>query len=490
VKITVYIFITGCSILLGWLARTLGQPVQQQIITPTGHTTSLNLPKTEDRTKFCQALADGLVDPNKADFREYALQIVALRPDDQKIWKVLFEIWFVRDPSGAWNFANHHIDREAYSTIYHLAIRTWASIDPQAASLALSDSTTDHRVALLESALSADPAFALSLVQNWDLSTLREHSKFNELPWEDWIYELAKNNQGDLTQIIEDLENPDLLGAYFAGQAIANPTNALCWFSKQEDRERLLTHLGNYVGFANFYEPALMDFVSLHLPRGDRRLEIMRYALDRLAEREPMRAADETQRLFSDPHQQAEILAIIAEGLLRTDFEAAWELASRIDSSIHFLRRVDIPNAELSSDGTFQSHFGPMGYRGDLTNMRGLVNPSKLKAQLLTELLMVDRNSAIQHLSNLPPKDLAVIGPFVLDRWIWYSPKEAFTFFANSFPSDIDSKNLWRFTNYGYPKELLQEAFLSYPPGPFAPSLPGNYLGTSPIVIRLKPLLF
>lgn len=482
-KIAGYIIVTGCSVILGWVSRPEGQPEQKQAPKPASQVDTPISLKSDDRTLLCKALAKILANPKKRDFSEEARQLVDLRPEDQKIWKALFEVWFARNPSGAWTFANDPLDREVHPSIYRLAISTWASIDANAASLALGDSPPEYRIALLQTALSSDPKLALTLIQNWELSTLREDPNFKRLRWINWIYELAKTNPDEITELLPELKGKDpfedgnLLGAFFAGRAMANPKEALLWLSEQEDPDQVLTQLGNYVGFADFYDPVVMDVISLHLPKGDRRLEVMRYALERLAKREPMRAANEAQRLFSDPHQQAEILAIIAEDLLRTDFDAAWEVASRIDSSIHFLRRVSIPDAEILGTGTFQSHLGPTGYQSDLTNMSGLVDPSELKAQLLTKLLMVDRTSAIQHLSNLPTEDLVVIGANVLDDWVWYSPKEAFTFFANAIPPGTDPDNLWRLMNFGYHEEHLKEAFFDLPPGPFRSELAQEMAG-------------
>jgi hypothetical protein len=406
-----YVLITSSSVLLGWFARkqTTTYLSDFRVETAGEPTKAANFPATNQRTAFCLELARTLPNANAADCRKHPLQVLARWPDDEKIWRALFKGWFDRNALEAWSFVTSQIDREAFPTIYHLAISTWAAIDPKAASLELRSTSSHEKLALLKSILIADPVLGLTLLDSWDFEKLVAESKTKRIPWSKWMFKLGQNPSIQLPEFVPS-DSVTFLGAYLAGLASRDHAVALKWLNERANRDEILDEMDDFLRYSDDYDPKIIDFFSSRFLKGNRRLEEMSWVLRSLAYRDHDLAVSETIRLFPDHHQQAEILAIIAEGLARRDFDAAWKLICQVDSSIQSLRRVSIPSVELTEGKKTRKERGPTSYAWDLTSMRGLVNPATLRGDLLTKIFMVDRESALKHLSELPKEDLPLIG--------------------------------------------------------------------------------
>lgn len=453
----------GASIVCGWLARgfLLTHPAPPPIDTPPPIPAQADL--TGDRLDICVSLARELPSANSRTLHRYASQLLETQPDDKPIWSALFERWIRIDPNAAWTFASTQIDQEEHPSIFLLAISRWASIDPRAAHQALVNPSPKQLSAILKEAMSSDPAFAFSVLDGVTSALEGERS----IPWEKWIFDLARSNPSGVENWLNQREKNDLFGAYLAGLAVTDQAAALRWLRSQKDQDLVFTQLGNFIGYGDHveYNAELIDFTSEVLPIGNRRLVVLKRALENLSYKDTEMAISEVKRVFIDPWQQAEVLTEIAENHRRKDFQKAWKIVQEIDPKVLWLRRVAIPKIEITQGGVTKDHGGPFGYQWDMTSMRGLVEPAVIKSQMLADLLVVDRSAALSYLSNLPPDQiLPIAGNGAFQQWVRYEPQEAIHWLANTLPQSVDQDQLDRLLDDSYfPAQEARDAFPRLP---------------------------
>lgn len=428
----------AAAIVGGWFLRTLttSSPVESPAPSQTTKASTQHF-KVDDLNTY-HGLALLLDQGDPAAIEKAARKLRQDGVTKKEVWQNVLKRWFELSPQSASKFMADLAQDDSEPDLAILALQIWSELDQNSAYAAIANASEAQTSALIEGAITNESDFAFDILKN--LGDTEAQIKFLDKndQADDWLYQLATCHPTAAMAWAKQEIPSDFSAAILAGIATKNPQQAENWLTQVEDREEIIYSLEYFVSYSYNYEPTLMDFALGIVPTGNGRNELLQESLEHLAYRDPDLAITEAHRLCSDPHIQAEALARIASEVVRSDFEKAWEIVSMIDPKIVGIRRINIPQAEITSNGTTEKTYGPIGYNWNLTSMRGLVSPGDIKSQMLVKLLQVDQPRALAMMETLPPDQITKVGEYLIDDWLLYNPEKAITWLAARVPMPQD----------------------------------------------------
>ena len=395
-------------------------------------------------------LAEEILDAGSDEMTGIAKDLLSRERQRALVWKALFARWFRDDPESAWAFVSEHLMDGQKAFLSEIAIEEWATIDPTGAKEALSGEEERQMKALIRGALVSDIEFAFELLEEAGLIKiipLRNDGRFDfnsddpyqvcRLPrlwtWNEKVLEFSRKNPVAALSWMENKNDEDLLGPILLGWALEEPVKVKAWLDQYHDRERAVIEIGNYLMSFHHYQPEIMDFALQVIPAGDRKIKVAQHALESLAYKNPDLALKETHRLFDDAYIKAEAIGKIASIVAKSDYEKAWEILGELDPSILGIRRVVLPQIEISKDGEVEEERGLYQYGWGLTSMRGLVSPAGIKSEMLYRLLKVNKAKTLELMSEIPVENFFKVGGYALESWVHYDRRAAVTWLAEKF---------------------------------------------------------
>jgi len=395
------------------------------------------------------SMVEEILDGDGQGYQKVATYFVEEGMAERDAWRELFQRWCQSAPEAAWEFARGDYGSKKIrwsTTILEIAIQEWAAIDAEATWRALENPSYSEHTAFIRGVMRSDIELGFQFLTEIDA----EGGDQRQLALSpEWLFQLAEIDWQVALKWAEERDDLDLLGAVLAGVIVSDQAGAKQWLNRQVNRDRLLGGLGDFLGYSYAaYRPELMDFAMTMIPSGNRKNVMLQKAIEKLALKDPDLAVAEIERLFKDSHVKAEALAQVADRLKRADFTKAWEIVNRIDPSINSVRRVSIPRAEITKGAETKDGNGPIGYLWDLTSMTGIVSPSMIRSQMLSQLLVVDKEKALSFLAELPDDEILYAGNPMISRWMFYDPVECLKWCAEQVTSEISLESLYEIREY------------------------------------------